>query len=299
MNGALLVFGANGQVGSELIVLARRRNVRAVGLARAEADITDTEAVRDTLRRHRPALVVNAAAYTAVDRAESEPERARAANALGPAILARACAEAGVPLVHLSTDYVFDGTKAGAYVEDDPIAPLGVYARTKAEGEAAVRQAQPHHVILRTAWVYGTHGHNFLKTMLRLAQERDELRVVADQIGCPTATADIAEAILALAPQLVADKDVSGAYHFVGTGQTTWHGFASEIVRRQQPFTGRNPRVTPITTAEFPTVARRPMNSVLGCTRFHAAFRYVARPWAERTGEVVAALLQPAAAAAH
>ena len=298
MKGAILVFGANGQVGCELISLARRRGVTAPGLSRAEANITDRQAVRAALRRKQPALVVNAAAYTAVDRAESEPERARAGNAVGPGILAQACADAGVPLVHLSTDYVFDGTKVGPYVEEDRINPLGVYGRTKAEGEAAVRAAQPHHVILRTAWVYGAHGHNFLKTMLRLAAERDELRVVADQIGCPTATADIAEAILALAPRLIADSGVAGTYHFVATGQTSWHGFASEIVRRQQPFTGRNPRVTVITTAEFPTAARRPMNSVLDCTRFRATFGHVARPWAERTGEVVTALLQPASAAA-
>ena len=156
-----------------------------------------------------------------------------------------------MPLVHLSTDYVFDGKKSGAYVENDPIAPLSVYGRTKAEGEAAVREAQPHHVILRTSWVYGVHGKNFLKTVLRLASERDEFTMVADQFGCPTATADIAEAIVLLAPRLVADANVSGTYHFAGTGRTSWHGFATEIVARQRPFTGRNPRVVPIATGGF------------------------------------------------
>jgi dTDP-4-dehydrorhamnose reductase len=291
MNSALLVFGASGQVGRELLGLAQQRRIAAIGLSRADADITDSVAVRAALAAHRPAAVINTAAYTAVDRAENEPQLAHAGNALGPAVLAEACAAAGVPLVHLSTDYVFDGTKQGAYVEDDAIRPIGVYAQTKAEGEALARAVQPHHLILRTAWVYGAHGHNFLKTILQLAKERDELRIVADQIGCPTATADIAEAILALAPRLIADKTVSGTYHFVGSGRTTWHGFAREIVQRQRPFTGRNPSVTPISTAEFPTPAARPMNSILDCSRFREAFGYVARPWTERTGEVVTALL--------
>ncbi len=204
-----------------------------------------------------------------------------------------------MPLVHLSTDYVFDGKKSGAYVENDPIAPLSVYGRTKAEGEAAVREAQPHHVILRTSWVYGVHGKNFLKTVLRLASERDEFTMVADQFGCPTATADIAEAIVLLAPRLVADANVSGTYHFAGTGRTSWHGFATEIVARQRPFTGRNPRVVPIATADFKTAARRPANSVLDSGRFRAIFGHSARPWQERVAETVDLLLRTARAAAR
>lgn len=299
MTGPILVFGADGQTGSELIAIASQRKVAAVSLPLAEANITHAEVVRAAIERHRPRLVVNAAAYTAVDRAESEPELARAANVEGPTVLAASCARAGVPLVHLSTDYVFDGKKSGAYVEDDPIAPLCVYGRTKAEGEAAVREAQPRHVILRTSWVYGVHGKNFLKTVLRLASERDELPMIADQFGCPTATADIAEAILLLAPRLVADANVSGTYHFAGAGRTSWHGFATEIVARQRPFTGRNPRVVAIATADFKTAARRPANSVLDSGRFRAIFGYSARPWPERVAETVDLLLHTARVASR
>ncbi len=297
MTGPILVFGAEGQTGRELIALASRRQVAAVGLSRLDADITQAEALRAAIERYRPQLVVNAAGYTAVDRAESEPELAHAANVEGPAVLAAVSARAGVPLVHLSTDYVFDGKKSGAYVESDPVAPLSVYGRSKAEGEAAVREAQPHHVILRTSWVYGVHGKNFLKTMLRLASERDELTMVADQFGCPTATADIAEAIVLLAPRLVADASLSGTYHFAGTGRTSWHGFATEIVARQRPFTGRDPRVVPIVTADFKTAARRPANSVLDSGRFRAIFGHSARPWLERVAETVDLLLRTAPAA--
>jgi dTDP-4-dehydrorhamnose reductase len=294
MTSALLVFGAAGQVGREAVALATQRGAPIVGLRRADADITDAIAVRAALRRHRPAVAVNAAAYTAVDRAEQEPELAHAANVVGAAVLAAAAADAGVPLIHLSTDYVFDGTKNGPYTENDPVSPLGTYARTKAAGEERVAELQPHHVILRTAWVYGVYGSNFLKTMLRLAGERDELRVVADQTGSPTATADIAEAILAIAARISTDRSLAGTYHFTGSGVTTWHGFASEIVACQRALTGRNPRVIAVATAEFPTPARRPMNSVLDNSRFRAAFGYVAQPWAERTHEVVTALLRPA-----
>ncbi len=294
MSGPILVFGARGQVGRELTALAAARGLPVVGLARAEADITNEITVRAALDVHRPVAVVNAAAYTAVNRAEKEPEAATAANVTGPAILAAACASAGVPLIHLSTDYVFDGAKKSAYVESDKIAPLGVYGRTKAEGEAKVREAQPRHVILRTSWVYGVHGKNFLKTVLKLAAERDELRMVADQFGCPTATADIAEAILAVVRKL-AEAKVAGTYHFAGAGRTSWAGFAAEIVRRQAVFTGRSPKIVEIKTAEYPSATRRPLNSELDSSRFRAAFGYGASPWTYRVAEVVAALLAPAA----
>ena len=296
MNRGMLVFGASGQVGRELIALAGQRGVPAIGLKRADADLTDSDALRTAIRMYPPAFVVNAAGYTTVDRAESEPEVAHAVNAEGAANLAAACASARVPLVHISTDYVFGGEKTGAYVEDDPIGPLSVYGRTKAEGEARVRAAQPHHLILRTSWVYGVYGQNFLRTILRLAAERDELRVVADQFGCPTATADIAEAILALAPRLVADASVAGTYHFAGAGRTSWYGFATEIAARQQTFTGRNPRVVPIATAQFKTAARRPANSVLDSRRFRAVFGHSARPWQERVAQTVDLLLRRARA---
>ena len=287
----ILAFGAGGQLGQELAAAAagHRVSIRMVG--RAEADIADANAVARAISSSAAALVVNAAAYTKVDRAESEPDAAMRANAVGPGIIAAACAAAKIPLLHVSTDYVFDGTKPTAYIEDDPIAPLGVYGRSKAEGEAAVRRLLRHHVILRTSWVYGVYGQNFLKSILRLAGERDELRIVADQRGCPTGTADIAEAILSIAPSLERGAPVWGTYHFAGQGATTWHGFASEIVDAQAAFTNRRPAIVPISTAEYPTAARRPANSELDSSRFAAMFGIRAMAWRERTRQVIAALL--------
>ncbi len=294
MSGPLLVFGAAGQVGQELLALATARDVQATGVTRKQADITDADAVIALVTATRPRLLVNAAAYTAVDRAEGEPDAAEAGNALGPTVLARAAEAAGVPLLHLSTDYVFDGSKHGAYAEDDPIAPLGVYGRTKAAGESGVREASARHVILRTAWVYGAYGNNFLKTMLRLAGERDRLRVVGDQHGCPTATIDIAEAILAVDRTLAQGGRPYGTYHFAGTGDTSWHGFAEAIVAAQAPRTGRHPPVDAITTDEYPTPARRPANSRLDSRRFAETFGIRAAPWRERVDALVARLVPDA-----
>lgn len=296
----ILVFGGNGQLGQELAHASAARHVTLVAVSRHEADIADADAVHRALATHTPQLVVNAAAYTKVDLAETEVEAARQGNEIGPRILAQACAAAGVPLIHISTDYVFDGIKSGAYVETDPIAPSGSYGRSKAAGEDAVRAACPHHVIIRTAWVFGAFGSNFLKTMLRLAATRDELRVVADQRGCPTSTTSLADAILTIAPRLIDGEDVWGTYHFAGTGVTTWHGFASRIVAAQAPLTGRTPRVTPITTAEYPTPARRPANSALDCTKFARVFGVRARPWEEETDRITRALVAaPTGKTAH
>ena len=212
----MLVFGAAGQVGRTLLEACDTRAIAAIGLTRADVDITDREAVADAIARARPRLIVNAAAYTAVDKAESNETDAIAGNVTGPAILAACATEAAIPIIHISTDYVFDGTSDRPLVESDPVAPIGVYGRTKAEGEVAVRKTAPEHLILRTAWVYGVHGHNFLKTMLRLAGERDELRVVADQFGNPTATIDIAEAILAVDRHIQQGGRAFGTYHFAG-----------------------------------------------------------------------------------
>jgi dTDP-4-dehydrorhamnose reductase len=288
----ILVFGGNGQLGRELARSAAANDLPLQALSHTEADIGDAEAVERAVRNVRPSVVVNAAAYTKVDLAETEVAAAQRGNSVGPRVIAAACAAANVPLVHVSTDYVFDGRKQGPYVESDPIAPLGVYARTKADGETAVRNAVADHVILRTAWVYGEFGNNFLKTMVRLAQQRDELRVVADQRGCPTSTRDLAAAILRMAPRLTAGEAAWGTYHFAGTGTTTWHGFAERIVAAQAPLTGRRPRVTAITTADYPTPARRPANSTFDCSLFARVFGFRARPWSEEADEITVAVVE-------
>lgn len=288
----ILVLGGQGQLGLELQRQGALAGLPLAAMSRADCDIADPAAVHAVLRRLHPTVVINCAAYTAVDKAESEPTLAMRINGHGAGVVARACDAAGVPLIHLSTDYVFDGSKAGAYVEEDPIAPLGAYGRSKAAGEAEVRQGTRRHVILRTAWVFGVFGHNFLKTMLRLAAEREELRVVADQHGCPTATPGLARAILAVASRLGAGEvALYGTYHLTGPGATTWHGFAAEIVARQAGVTGRQPRVTAIATAEFPTPAARPCNSVLDCSRFRNDFGLELPDWREETARIVHELL--------
>jgi dTDP-4-dehydrorhamnose reductase len=271
--------------------MAVQREIALTALTRAQSDISDQTAVAAALAEYRPSLVVNAAAYTNVDRAETETSAALNANAHGPAVLASACADVEIPLVHISTDYVFDGSKARAYQESDPINPINAYGHSKAAGEAAVRRLHSRHIILRTSWLYGEFGHNFLKTIVRLAQEREELRVVADQRGSPTSTRDLAAAILRIAPRLAMGEKVWKTYHFTGSGVTTWHGFASCIVAAQAPLTGRKPRVTAITTAEFPTPARRPANSELDYSLFEQTFGFRARAWAEEVTEITQAVV--------
>ena len=293
--GALRVLatGGGGQVGREL---ARRGAAAGAGVAalpRAELDIADPAAIRAALDRLRPDVVVNAAAYTAVDRAESEPDAAFAANRDGAANVARACAAAGVPLVHISTDYVFDGTKDGPWTEDDAPNPLGVYGRSKLAGEAAARAAHARLVVLRTSWVYAAHGGNFARTMLRLGAERDRLRVVDDQRGAPTFAGDIADAALAVARRIAGRADAPwGLYHYAARGETTWRGFAEAILEAAAPALGRRPVVEPIATAEYPTPAARPANSTLDCARIDAAFAPPRRCWREGLAEVLDELLE-------
>jgi dTDP-4-dehydrorhamnose reductase len=294
MNGPIVVFGARGQVGRDVVALASARGMPVVGLSRQEADITNEVTVRAAIDVHRPAVVVNAAAYTSIDRAEREPEQATAANVTGPSVLASACAGAGVPLIHLSCDQVFDGTKKRPYVENDKVSPISVYGRTKAEGEAKVRELAPRHLIIRTSWIYGPHGRNFLRNVLRLATERDELRMVGDQIGCPTATIDLAEAILVAARKLASETKVSGIFNFAGNGATSWYKFATEIVQRQAVFTGKTPKVVEIKLAEYPTAAKRGLNCELDSSRFRSTFGYAASPWNFRVAEIVAALISAA-----
>jgi dTDP-4-dehydrorhamnose reductase len=285
----LLIFGAGGQLGRELCRAAWPADDRLAAVDRDAGDIASYTSVAVAMARERPDLVINAAAYTAVDRAEiKDPDIAWAANCTGPANLAAACREAAAPLIHVSTDYVFDGSKTGPYAEDDPVNPLGVYGRSKEAGERAVRAALAEHVILRTAWLYSAHGHNFVKTMLRLADERRSvLRVVADQVGSPTSAADIAGAIAAIVQRIKAGGARWGTYHFAGAGAVSWHGFAEAIFALAAPWRGGPPPVEAITTAEYPTPARRPANSVLDCRRIGEAYGIAPRPWRDALAPVV------------
>jgi dTDP-4-dehydrorhamnose reductase len=292
VSGPILIFGAEGQLGREVMALAKARGIGVCGWSHWQADITDFPAVEAAISSAKPRLVLNAAAYTAVDRAEAEPEAAYAANVVGAEVVAYATAAHDLPVIHISTDYVFDGTKAGAYVETDPIAPLGVYGTTKVEGEVRVREKNPHHFILRTAWVYGRFGSNFLKTILRLSREREELRIVADQYGCPTSTHDLAEAVFAVDRVWARGIEVAGTYHFAGTDVTSWHGFANLIIEAQAQAGGPRPNVTATSTADYPTPARRPANSALNSDLFATIFGYRARAWQARVQETVDTLLK-------
>ncbi len=278
----LLLTGADGQVGREIQRLALQDDQPIVALNRSGLDITDTEAVLQVVQETQPAMIVNAAAYTAVDKAEDEPALAFRVNRDGAGNLAQAAGETGIPLVHLSTDYVFDGTSPRPYLETDLVAPIGVYGHSKWEGEEAVRQRLHHHLIIRVSWVFGVHGNNFVKTMLRLAREQDALRVVADQRGGPTYAGHIAALVLDLYRQIVNQATTSwGTYHFCGSPITTWHAFAEAIVRtgRQKGILDRPVTVHPITTADYPTRARRPANSALDCRKIEAYFGPHPKAW--------------------
>jgi len=294
----IVVFGGEGQLGRELTRRAAAGSVALQALTRTEADITDAAAVAAAVSRWKPELVVNAAGYTKVDLAETNIEEVRKANEAGPAVIAGVCATANIPMVHISTDYVFDGAKASPYLETDPVNPISIYGRTKTAGENAVRRALKHHVILRTAWLYSEFGHNFLKTVLHLAATRDELRIVADQHGSPTSAQQLADAILHIAPRVVRDRNLSGTYHLTADGFTTWHGFASRVVGAAAPLTGRHPMVTAIKTIEYSTAAKRPGNSRLDCRLFTQTFGYSPNHWTkavDATTRMLAAASQQAA----
>lgn len=297
------MLGRDGQIGRTLMRTVPPPGLTITGVSREVLDITRADSVERVLEESGCDLVVNAAAYTQVDRAESEPDAAFAVNRDGAANVAEACRRLDLPLVHISTDYVFDGTKVGPYTEADPVCPLGVYGASKAAGEGAVRDRLAWHIILRTAWVFSPFRQNFVKTMLRLGRERAEIGVVDDQTGCPTAAADIARAILVLAgrlpeaggaaPGFTAPKFTDwGTYHFCGAGRTTWHGFARAIFATAAARGGSVPRLTAIATADYPAAARRPANSALDCTRIAAVFGIVPQPWRAGVEACVAELLE-------
>lgn len=289
----ILVAGSQGQLARALVGRGRSRHgLSIVALGRPQLDLSDTGSIARVVAAEQPDLIINAAAYTAVDSAEREPKAAFAINRDGAGWLATAAREINAPIVHISTDYVFDGTKSRAYVETDATCPIGVYGSSKLEGEAAVAAANPEHLILRTSWLFSPYGHNFLKTMLRLAAERPELRVVADQFGNPTYAPDLADAILDLAFRVVdkAFPPVWGIYHAAGAGDTSWHGFATEIVRAAARTTVPGVSVVPIATADYPTTTRRPANSQLNCDKLERVFGARLPPWQQSVGKCIESL---------
>lgn len=291
----ILLLGGAGQLGTELrrslaplgeLSVATRSGHLDDGRPCERADFEAPESLASLVLRLSPALVVNAAAYTAVDRAEVDRASAFRVNADAPRVIADACAQCDARFVHYSTDYVFDGRGERPYREDDPVAPLGAYGASKRAGEASVLGSKGRHMVFRTAWVYAAHGRNFLQTMLRLAAERDELRVVADQIGSPTPAGLIAD----VTADIVARRDVpSGLWHLTASGHTSWHGFAEAIIdgAYRRGLLAHRPRVVPITTAEFPTPAARPAYSVLDCHGLHSTFGITLPDWHDALGDVL------------
>lgn len=268
----LVVVGIAGQLAQSLAAAAKP-DVTVVTIGRPAVDLARPETIAVAIAAAAPDVVVNAAAYTAVDKAESDSEAAFAVNATGAGAIAAAAEACGAPLIHISTDYVFDGSAARAYRETDAVSPLGVYGRSKLEGERLVQAAAPRHVILRTAWVHSPYGHNFVKTMLRVAATRPELSVVDDQIGNPTFAPHLAAGIIEVARQIAGRPDAAwGVYHAAGTGDVTWCGLAREIFAVSARHGGPTAHVKAITTAEYPTPARRPANSRLDCGKLAAAF---------------------------
>ncbi len=282
---SILVIGAAGQLGQELVrpyeTCAPETAALVQGADLPELDITDLACVTAAVERARPRAVINAAAYTDVDACESHSEQAFAVNAAGPGHLAQACRQVGCRLVHVSTDYVFDGRKRTPYDVDDPINPQGVYGRSKAEGERRVRESGADHVIVRTSWLFGTGGRNFVKMILQLAEQRDELRVVTDQVGRPTYAADLAAALLALA-----QSDMTGTYHFANAGECSWHTFAAEILRQA----GRIRPIRSIGSADLGRPAPRPAYSVLDTRRLTDHTGIVPRPWPSALADCLAGL---------
>jgi dTDP-4-dehydrorhamnose reductase len=282
MQGPVLVTGGSGQLATALVAASPFAGISIRRVGRPEFDFDRQDDIARLIRSLAPSAVVNAAAYTAVDAAENDVEAAFRANRDGPALLATLCADAAIPLIHVSTDYVFDGEKRAPYAETDATNPQGVYGRTKLEGEGAVLGAWPRSIVLRTSWVYSPVSTNFVLTMLNAARRNGRLRVVADQKGCPTAAADLADAILTILAQMRRDgwqDDRGGIYHAAGSGWTTWHGFAAAIFEEAGRHGFKAPILESITTADWPTKAQRPADSRLDCTRLAERFGVRLPPW--------------------
>jgi dTDP-4-dehydrorhamnose reductase len=289
----LLLLGGTGQVGTELRGLTLPPGVEVVAPARSVIELEDQNAIARVIADGPWSAVINAAGYTNVDLAESEETAAFVVNAEAVSSLAAETGRRGIPLIHISTDYVFDGRKGAPYVESDATAPLNAYGRSKLAGEHGARDANPRHIVLRTAWVYSPYGKNFVKTILRLARERDRLTIVADQTGCPTAARDIAEVCVELAISCAGRPERSpyGTYHFAGGGQASWCEFATAIVEFSAGRLGRSPEVVPIQTADYPTPAVRPADGRLDCTAIEREFGVTPRPWRSALSETIDRLL--------
>jgi dTDP-4-dehydrorhamnose reductase len=294
LTGTILITGGSGQLGHALQALATEQGVAFQAVSRPEFDFERPESIDACFHAASPALVINAAAYTAVDAAESNLAAATAGNHTGPLRLAQLCKAADIPLIHVSTDYVFDGNKGAPYVEDDATAPTGVYGATKRDGEDAIMASGADAIILRTAWVYAAHGKNFARTMLGAARRFPTLRVVADQRGTPTAAPDLAAAILSISLKIRQDgwqDGFRGIYHATGTGETTWHGFATRIFEIAAGAGLPPPVVTPITTADWPTPAKRPADSRLDCGKLTRVFGCRLPDWQDSVGPIVRQLM--------
>jgi len=286
----MVVTGREGQVVLSLLERgAKDGRFEVIALGRPELDLSAPETIEAALQKARPDLIVSAAAYTAVDQAEGDEEAATVINGVAAGKIAEAAAALGVPVIHISTDYVFDGSKAAPYVESDPVAPIGAYGRSKLAGETAVTAATPNHAILRTAWVYSPFGKNFLKTMLKLAETRDSLNVVDDQVGNPTSALDIADAVLVIAANLLDSDDpaLRGTFHLTGTGEGSWADFAIEIFAQSADMGGPTAEVGRIPSSAYPTPAKRPANSRLDCSLLEARHGIRLPDWKQSTSIIV------------
>ena len=293
----ILVTGASGQLGDALSRRLAARGEAFTAVQRPGFDFEKPETIATCFEATRPSLVINAAAYTAVDKAETDQEAARAGNHTGPLALAKLCEAADIPFIHVSTDYVFDGDKGKPYLETDPTSPTGVYGATKRDGEQAILATSAKAVILRTAWVYSAHGKNFARTMINAGRKMPVLRVVADQRGTPTAAGDLADAILAIADKISAtgwQPEYRGIFHATGNGETTWYGFATAIFQDAAKHGYQPPEVQPIATADWPTPTRRPPDSRLDCGKLARVFGAALPPWRETLPGVVAELMKHA-----
>jgi len=300
-NQKILLTGVNGQVGGDLLPLLEQMG-HVIAPTRADLDLSDAQAIRRFVRDIKPQWIVNPAAYTAVDKAENEPDLAYAINAEAPRAFGETAAELGIPVIHFSTDYVFNGEGSVPWVETDVTSPLGVYGATKLAGEQALASTGAAHLIFRTSWVYSSRGKNFLLTILRLAQQKEELRIVNDQHGAPTWSRDLARMVAHVMrttsgtttlSSLHAVRAVEGIYHAAGSGATTWFGFAQEFLRQAAAARAevKFARLIPISSSEYPTPARRPTNSRLNCARLHKLFGFTLPPWQESAAAVISEAL--------